>query len=82
MLYHPVVLWNVWIANKVDVFRGECVQNAVPLERETVKGNDVGDELIQPIVLREVYRGGYENNRMVGVIELETVPIDEAGGSM
>jgi hypothetical protein len=46
------------------------------------KGDYGGDELVLPVALRKVDRGGHEDHRTVGVIELETVAIDEADGGV
>jgi len=47
-----------------------------------MEGDYCGDELVLPVALRKVDRGGHEDHRTVGVIELETIAIDEADGGM
>jgi len=42
--------------------------------------NDGGNGLVQPITLRELYRGRYKNGRTVGTIELGAITTGEAGG--
>ena len=47
-----------------------------------MEGNYGGDELVLPVALGKVDRGGYKDHRTIGVIELETITIDEADGGM
>ena len=47
-----------------------------------MEGDYGGDELVLPVAFRKVDRGGHEDHRTVGVIELEAIAIDEADGSM
>ena len=42
-----------------------------------MKGDYSGNELVHPFALRKVDSGRYENHRVIGMIELETIPIDE-----
>ena len=44
--------------------------------------DEEGNELVQPGAVGEVYRRGYKDDGVVGVVELETVAIDEAGCGM
>ena len=47
-----------------------------------MEGDYGGDELVLPVALRKVDHGGHEDHRTVGMIELETVAINEADGGM
>ena len=81
-LHHLVVRWSLRVLHELTILLCEGVQDPVLFERKAVKGNDEGDELAQPVATREVYRRGYEDDRTVGVVELETVAIDKANGGM
>ena len=55
-------------------------EGAIRFERGTVASDDDGDELAKSITFQNVYRGGYKDDRMVGVIELKAIAIDEGDG--
>ena len=52
------------------------------LGQKAVESDYGGNELVLPVVGRKVDRGGYQDHRTVGVVELETVAIYEAGGGV
>jgi len=57
------------------------LEDPVLLERKTVEGDCDGNELVLPVAVRKVDRGGYEDYRTVGVIELQTVACERSRGT-
>ena len=56
--------------------------NSVLLERKAVGSDEEGNELVQPVAIGKVYSRGYKDDRVVCVIELETIAVDEAACGM
>ena len=61
----------------------EVMEDTVAAERETAESDYNGDEFVQPacpIGCRKTERRRHEDDRMVCVVELDAVPIDETDG--
>ena len=76
-LHHLAPHRDVQALCNVGILLGNVSEGAIGFERGTVTGDDDGDELAQSTTLQNVYRRGYEDDRMVGVIELKAIAVDE-----